>query len=176
MTTTTDYGSWYNHTGHGPTPESDIADFINGGGTEWCERVEECGAFDLMATDYRNAVQAALPRSVTLTGDEFIGPAYEEDRDWDGELDIQAVIESIDLSPIVERWDPDAEWTTTTVADRIGATSTGSARKTLSLWGVTATSRQPGRSGESLYNAEQVITAMNGRPGQGARTDLKDSE
>jgi hypothetical protein len=173
MATTTGYGSWLNHTKYSLTPESDILDYINGGGTEWCERVDECGAFDLMASGYRDAVQAALPDGVYLTGDEFIGPAYEKDQSWDGELDISEIIEAIGLGSIVERWDPDAEWTIEDVADRINAGSTGSARKTLSRWGVEAIGRKPGRGGQSIYRAEDVIAAMNDRPGRGARTDLK---
>jgi hypothetical protein len=64
-------------------------------------------------------------------------------------------------------------WTIATVAEHIGATTTGSARKTLSRWGVKAVGREAGRSGESLYDAEQVRTAHAARPGRGARTDLQ---
>ncbi|MFG3051925.1 hypothetical protein ACGFZP_13370 [Kitasatospora sp. NPDC048239] len=182
MATTTSYGTWYNHTKHNSSPEGDILDFINGGGTDWCERVDECGAFERMASDYRAAVQAALPDGVYLTGDEFIGPAYDDDTDFDGypadeydDLDLGTIIDSVDLTPIVERWDPDAEWTTEQVADRIGASSIKSASKTLHVWGITATGRQPGRSGQNLYSAELILNAMAARPGQGTRTDLKDS-
>ncbi|MFB7672963.1 hypothetical protein ACFC26_16295 [Kitasatospora purpeofusca] len=180
MATTTSYGTWYNHTKSNLSPEGDILDFINGGDSDWRERVETSGAFERMASDYRDAVQAGLPDGVYLTGDEFIGPAYKDDQDFDGyldedgDLDISTIIEGVDLAAIVERWDPDAEWTTAEVADRIGATTIQSASKTLVRWGITATSRQPGRAGQNLYSAEQIIAAMNGRPGQGARTDLKD--
>ncbi|MDH6710938.1 hypothetical protein P3T27_007689 [Kitasatospora sp. MAA19] len=176
MTTTTTYGSWLNHAKHSLTPEAVILDYINGGGTEWCGRVAESGAFDLMAGDYRDAVQSRLPDGVQLTGDEFIGPADEAGRNQNDDLDIGGIIDGVDVGPIVERWDPDAEWTIEDVADRINAGSTGSARKTLSRWGVKASVRQAGRGGQSVYRAERVLTAMNHRPGQGARTDLSNSQ
>lgn len=63
-------------------------------------------------------------------------------------------------------------WTIATVAEHIGATTTGSARKTLSRWGVKPVGREAGRSGESLYDPERVRAAHAARPGRGARTDL----
>ncbi|MCI3279200.1 hypothetical protein [Streptomyces cylindrosporus] len=65
----------------------------------------------------------------------------------------------------------DGLWTIAEVADYLGAASTGSARKTLSRWGVTAVGRQPGRAGASLYDPEAVRAARDAAPGQGARTD-----
>lgn len=62
-------------------------------------------------------------------------------------------------------------WTIGDVAEHLGAASTGSARKTLSRWGVAAVARQPGRAGASLYDPEQVWAAQASAPGQGARTD-----
>jgi hypothetical protein len=62
-------------------------------------------------------------------------------------------------------------WTIADVAEFLGAASTGSARKTLSRWGVAAVARQPGRAGASLYDPEQVRAARASAPGQGARTD-----
>jgi hypothetical protein len=62
-------------------------------------------------------------------------------------------------------------WTIAEVAENIGASSTGSARKTLSRWGVQSAGRQPGRGGESLYRAAEVRAAKASRPGRGARTD-----
>lgn len=75
----------------------------------------------------------------------------------------------------VERTDPDEEWTIDEVTTRIGAASTGSARKILSSLGITAIRREPGRGGKSVYNALQVLAARGARPGQGARTDLRDA-
>lgn len=62
-------------------------------------------------------------------------------------------------------------WTIHQVAEFLGASSTGSARKTMSRWGVTAVARQPGRAGASLYDPDQVRSAQAAAPGQGARTD-----
>lgn len=65
----------------------------------------------------------------------------------------------------------DELWTITDVAEYLDAASTGSARKTLSRWGVKAVGRQPGRAGVSLYDPNAVRTARESAPGQGARTD-----
>jgi hypothetical protein len=71
----------------------------------------------------------------------------------------------------------DAElWTIDEVAAFVGASSTGSARKLLSRWGVRAVGRHPGRGGVSLYDAHTVRAAKDARPGQGARTDLREDE
>ena len=108
MTTTTSYGTWCNHGDrYNVSVEATVTDYIGGGDREWRERVESSGAFDKMVSDYRDAVNEALPASVSLCGDEFYGPYYEADHDWDGELDIAGLIEDIDLGEIVERHDPD---------------------------------------------------------------------
>lgn len=64
-------------------------------------------------------------------------------------------------------------WTIAEVTAYLGAASTGSARRTLSRWGVTAVARQPGRGGQSLYDPEEVRQAQAARPGRGARTDRR---
>lgn len=67
-------------------------------------------------------------------------------------------------------------WTIDEVAAFLGYSgdaATGSARKTMSLLGVTAVARQPGRGGKSLYDADRVRAAQAARPGRGARTDRK---
>ena len=68
-------------------------------------------------------------------------------------------------------------WTIAQVAAYLGAKSTGSARKTLSRWGVTAVDYQPGERGRvgARYSASEVVTAHAQRPGRGVRTDLKDA-
>lgn len=66
-------------------------------------------------------------------------------------------------------------WSAAQVADHLGLTSTGSARHTLSRWGIQAVSYERGDTGrpEARYDAEQVRAAAKQRPGRGARTDLK---
>ncbi len=66
-----------------------------------------------------------------------------------------------------------ATWTLAEVATYIGASSTDSARRTLSRWKVRAVGREPGRGGASLYDPAEVRAAKEARPGRGARTDLK---
>ena len=108
MITNTDYGTWVNHGDqYNVSVEATLTDYLNGGDSEWCERVEASGALDAMARDYRDAINAALPKGVTLCGNNFYGPYYPADYTWDGELDISEIIEGIDLGAIVERHDPD---------------------------------------------------------------------
>lgn len=69
-------------------------------------------------------------------------------------------------------------WPISRVAEHLGysgPSATGSARKTLYRWGLSAVSRAPGRGGESLYDADQVRAAHAARPGRGTRTDLRDA-
>lgn len=66
-------------------------------------------------------------------------------------------------------------WTIGQVVAYLGAASTGSARKTLSRWGVAAVARQPGRAGASLYDPDQIRAAKEAAPGRGTRTDRKAS-
>lgn len=65
-------------------------------------------------------------------------------------------------------------WTIDEVAGHIGASSTGSARRTLSRWGVRAVDYRPSPSGRpaARYAADQVRHAAADRPGRGVRTDL----
>ncbi|MEU5959232.1 hypothetical protein [Streptomyces sp. NPDC047525] len=104
---TTGYGSWYNHTGSNTSPEGDIADYMNGGGSDWCERMDKAGATEAIADEYREAVCTALPAGIYLTGDEFIG-LHHSDPDYTdeiGDFDIRAAIEEIDLGGIVAKHD-----------------------------------------------------------------------
>ncbi|MBA9003646.1 MULTISPECIES: hypothetical protein [Thermomonospora] len=65
-------------------------------------------------------------------------------------------------------------WTIDQAAEYIGASSTGSARRTLSRWGVKAAGYEPGESGRpaARYRAADVRAAKAARPGRGARMDL----
>lgn len=112
--TTTSYGTWCNRVNkYSTSPDADVLDYINGGDNAWQERLEASGALELIQDEYREAINAALPDSVSLCGDEFIGPAYPEDDEFDGYptdeygvLDFEALFEDINLEPIVERNEP----------------------------------------------------------------------
>lgn len=110
MTTTTEYGTWNNHGDRSAlTVEDTVTSYIGGGDSEWVERCETTGALENMVAAYRTAINNALPNGVSLAGDNFYGPYYETDQDWDGELDIAEIITGIDLGAIVAEHDPDNE-------------------------------------------------------------------
>jgi hypothetical protein len=63
-------------------------------------------------------------------------------------------------------------WTTAQAAAYLGASSTGSGRKTLSRLGITPVSREPGRGGQNLYDAGRVRAVKAEMPGRGRRVPL----
>lgn len=106
MITTTDYGTWTNAVDRfSPTLESSLsAGFSGSEGPDGFE-------VEAIASDYRDAINAALPDSVTLSGDQFYGPYYPEDQnfegyatDQNGDLDIKAIVEGVNLNAIVEKY------------------------------------------------------------------------
>lgn len=115
MTTTTSYGTWSSRVStYSTSPDADVNDYVGTGHPEWRERLETSGALDKIKADYRAAVNDALPPSISLCGDEFIGPHQPKDGEFDGyptnedgDLDFAAMIEGIDISEIVDRHDPD---------------------------------------------------------------------
>ncbi|MFE2346502.1 hypothetical protein [Kitasatospora cineracea] len=69
----------------------------------------------------------------------------------------------------------DELWTAAQAAEYLGAATPGSARRTLSRWGVKAAEYAPDpNSGRvtARYRADDVRAAKADRPGRGARTDL----
>lgn len=105
MTTTTSYGTWANHGDGSLTIEDNIAASLG----------DYARDYDIpaIAADYRRAINSALPDSVSINGDDFYGPAY--DRDWtgypttaDGDLDIKAIIETVDFWDIAADHDKTA--------------------------------------------------------------------
>lgn len=187
-TTTTSYGTWCNRVSPCSTsPDSDLDDYVGGGDSDWVERLEKSGALEEMRSDYRAAINAALPDSVSLCGDEFIGPAYPDDDEWegyptheDGGLDIAACLEDIDLEPIVEANDP-------VTLEEIGRWEMESKAKQPAKVAAAAMSRaglkpytylphpESGRP-QAIYLKGAVREALANRPGRGKRTDLKDAE
>jgi len=113
---TTTYGHWTTLVDDNAlTLEQTVFEFISGADRDWITALEESGALDRIIADYRDEINNSLPPGVVLTGSsEFIGP-FEHDG-WegyptteDGDLDIAAIVESIDLSAIVARHDPDKQ-------------------------------------------------------------------
>lgn len=176
MATTTGYGSWYNVQGHELTVASTVS-------TSLGDYPDDYNA-DAIEDEYRAAIQAALPEGVWLTGEEFIGPYHDADKNFDGypaddygDLDLKAIVESVDLMEIVERH----EWIDIDeVAARLGYKGekpSATARKTLARWGVEKVATRPHPESsrpQHLYNAREVEAAIKNRPGQGKRTDRID--
>ncbi|WP_371793057.1 hypothetical protein OG285_32525 [Streptomyces sp. NBC_01471] len=181
--TTKSYGTWCNRINqYSTSPDADVLNVINGGDSDWRELLENSGALALIRDEYRNAINAALPPSISLCGDEFIGPAYPDDDEFDGyatdkhgALDLAAVLEDIDLEPIVERNDP-------LTLESIGRHELKSQSKTpgkvasaaMARYGVKAfyhgPNPQSGRA-QSYFLAGEVRAALEARLGQGKRTD-----
>jgi hypothetical protein len=68
----------------------------------------------------------------------------------------------------------DELWSVAEVAEYLGAASAGSARKTLSRWGIVAADYRPDETSGRVtarFRAAEVRAAFDARPGQGARTD-----
>jgi hypothetical protein len=178
-TTTTSYGTWCNQVNqYSTSPDSDVVDYISGGDSDWLELVEKSGALEEMQSAYRNAINEALPSSVSLCGDEFIGPAYPEDDDEVEDLDIKALVEDIDLADIVERYDPVTlqdigRWELKSKA----ANPAKAAAAAMSRLGLKPYAYVPSASGrpQAIYLKGDVQGALAARPGRGKRTDLADA-
>lgn len=187
-TTTTSYGTWCNRVNqYSTSPDADVLDYINGGDNDWQELLDASGALAQIQADYRAAINAALPDSVSLAGDEFIGPAYPDDNEFDGYptdedgvLDFQAIVEGIDLEPIVERndvltleaigrWELESK---STQPAKIAAAAMSRLGVKPAVYVPVAGSSRP----KAIYRASEVRAAIANRPGRGKRTDLKDAE
>lgn len=104
MTVTTSYGNWNNNLdGFALTVEDTIASALG-------DYVHEYDT-DAIAAEYRKLINDALPASVSLCGNEFVGPYYTRDCDFtgyptdeDGSLDIQAVIVGVDGEDHANFW------------------------------------------------------------------------
>jgi len=65
-------------------------------------------------------------------------------------------------------------WTTEQARDYLGLKTIRSASRTLIRMGITAVSREPGRSGMNLYDAKEIRREHGKRPRAGARTDPRE--
>lgn len=105
MATTTSYGTWVNNVDDlCLTVEQYVADALG----------DYAGDYDLdgLVGAYRAAINDALPHNVALAGDEFIGPYYEADQDFDGypltddgALDIKAIVDGINFWSLAAEYD-----------------------------------------------------------------------
>lgn len=102
--TTTSYGTWSSRvTPYNLTLESQISDALD----RWDVTDEQ---LDQIARAYRQAINAALPASVWLSGNEFYGHAHEADcadqadypHDEDGRLDLEAIVDTVDFWAIAD--------------------------------------------------------------------------
>ncbi|MFJ2110575.1 hypothetical protein ACIOEX_01380 [Streptomyces sp. NPDC087850] len=184
--TNSSYGTWTNRVNTFSTsPDADVLDYINGGDSDWQELLERTGALARIQSEYRAAIEAALPAGVSLCGDEFIGPAEPDDGEFDdypqdefGGLDFAAMAEDIDLAPIVERNEP-------ITLEEIGRDYLESKAKNPANTGSKMMSRLKKKpfvylphpdSGRPLayYLTGEVQDALAQRPGPGSRTHTRE--
>lgn len=104
MTTTTSFGNWTTRIApYNSSLEFDVAmalDTYNPSQT----------VLDTICRRYREAINAALPPSVSLCGNDFIGPAHEADYDFDdypitdeAQLDLDAIVSGVDFWAVVRQ-------------------------------------------------------------------------
>lgn len=106
--TATSYGTWNNNVEPFTlTVEQTVSEALG----------EFADEYDIpaIAAEYREQINAALPDSVSLCCNEFIGPYRQADTDFDGypitedgALDIKAIVASVDFWAIAERHDQTA--------------------------------------------------------------------
>jgi hypothetical protein len=97
--TTTSFGSWNSVSGR---RSISLEQEIGGALGVWDENLTDAQV-SAVITEWRGRINAALPPRVKLCGNEFYGPAYPEDdefdgypHDDDGNLDIAAIIDQVD--------------------------------------------------------------------------------
>lgn len=173
MSTITNFGTWYNHQGHELNIEQSTAVALGDFADDY--------DVDAIVADYRDAINDALPDSVTLAGDEFLGPYRDEDCEFDGyptgadgSLNIGEIIEGVDFWKIAARH-------ALVTAEDVGRDILKSqaqnpakvASSTMGRLGVKPQYRPHPESGrpQALYKRGQVEAALASRPGQGKRTD-----
>ncbi|MEY9968918.1 hypothetical protein ABIA33_007005 [Streptacidiphilus sp. MAP12-16] len=95
------------------------------------------------------------------------------------EADARGAVRDVDLDAVIAAYAaaPRELLTADQVAELIGAACAGSARHTLSRWGVTTAENDAAASGRvhARCDADQVRTAQRARPGRGHRTKPADS-
>ena len=112
MPATTTYGHWTTLVDdNASTVEQTVSQFLAASDPDWAAELEESGALEDIVSDYRDAINDALPTGIDLVGSEFIGPVDYDPAEWDGDypitadgrLDIAEIVAGVDLGAIVER-------------------------------------------------------------------------
>lgn len=179
--TTTSYGTWCNQVNpYSTSPDTDVLDYINGGDNAWQRLLDASGALTKIQSEYREAINAALPDSISLCGDEFIGPAEPDDAEFDdypqgeyGGLDIKALVEDIDLEPIVERnevltLEDIGRWEMKSEAKQ-PAKAAAMAMHRLGVKPFTYCPHPDSGRPQAVYWAAEVREALAKRPGRGRK-------
>ena len=99
---TTSYGTWCTEADHSSTTVEDSV--LKAFGSYGPEAFD----FEAIVSGYREAINEALPSSVSLCGNEFIGPVLNEQVTNDElieliELDIKSVVDNVDFWAIVAK-------------------------------------------------------------------------
>lgn len=105
MTTTTTYGTWCNTIdSYSTSLEHSVVESLGDYGTD------EHYDIEAIETEYREAINEALPAGVSLCGNEFYGPYYASDCDWTGypvgvddDLDLKAIVDGVDFWAIATK-------------------------------------------------------------------------
>ncbi|MCX4543753.1 hypothetical protein [Streptomyces sp. NBC_01565] len=177
--TTTSYGTWCNQINDFETsPEQGLNSYLG-------DQDPDEYDMDSIHLAYRRAIDDALPPSVSLCGDEFIGPAHIDDGEFDGYptdefggLDLRAIVEDVDFDPAeaFERYElytleHIGKW----VLDSKAKDPAKAAAAAVSKLGLKAFAYRPhpdsGRA-QAWYRAGDVKDALAARPGRGTRTDI----
>jgi hypothetical protein len=103
MTITCSYGTWNRKVdSYTLTLEQSVGNALNG---EYTDKQIEA-----VTEAYRDAINAALPDSVSLCGNQLYGPYTPGDNEFagypqddEGDLDIAAIVESVDFWATVEQ-------------------------------------------------------------------------
>lgn len=174
----TSYGTWCNRINDLETsPEGGLNDYLGGQDPDEYD-------MDSIHAAYRQAIDDALPPSISLCGDEFIGPAYPEGdefdgypKDEDGALDLKAIIEGLDfdLADVFERntlytLDSVGRWILESKA-KDPAKAAAAAMSRLKLKPFAYRPHPDSGRPQAWYRVGDVKDALAARPGQGKRTD-----
>ncbi|MFE0134499.1 hypothetical protein ACFWY6_23500 [Streptomyces sp. NPDC059037] len=182
--TTISYGTWCNRVNNFESnPDYSVDAYITNADPAWLELLDNSGALEKIRIEYVQAINAALPPSISLSGDEFIGPWQPEEGEFDGYptdesdgLDFAAMVEDIDLAAIVERNEPltlddIGRWELKSKAKSPAKTASGVMAK-LGLKPFTYVACGDSKRPQAIYLAGEVRAALAARPGRGTRSDL----